>query len=57
MGRKKLATVCEVEDCGLTHEETRIVKGMCRKHYKRFTRNGVPFSETPKPGHWSWPPR
>lgn len=18
---------------------------------------GVPYSETPKPGHWSWPPR
>lgn len=18
---------------------------------------GIPFSETPKPGHWSWPPR
>ena len=41
MGRKKLATICEVADCGLTHEESRIVKGMCRKHYKRFMRKGT----------------
>ena len=20
-------------------------------------RHSVPFSETPKPGHWNWPPR
>lgn len=22
-----------------------------------FFNNSVPFSEDPKPGHWSWPPR
>lgn len=22
-----------------------------------FFNQDVPFSETPKPGHWSWPPR
>lgn len=22
-----------------------------------FFNRGVPYSETPKPGHWSWPPR
>lgn len=34
--------------------------GMCGLHVfgtEESDRNGVPFSETPKPGHWSWPPR
>lgn len=22
-----------------------------------FFNRGVPYSETPKPGHWNWPPR
>lgn len=22
-----------------------------------FDMHAVPFSETPRPGHWSWPPR
>lgn len=41
MARKVLATECSVEGCGITREETRIVKGMCRKHYKRMFRKGT----------------
>jgi hypothetical protein len=26
-------------------------------HDEKVRHRGVPFSPTPKPGHWSWPPR
>jgi hypothetical protein len=48
----RAAVVTEISDT----DETKV--GLCVFNPTGlFFNREVPFSETPKPGHWNWPPR
>lgn len=53
--RAAVVTLTQAEDPGIADPMT---VGLCILNPTgQFFNTAVPYSETPKPGHWNWPPR
>lgn len=59
VGKVLGAMITEVKDDeGHVDLDIRYPKSVCEEHItEEQVTVGYPYSETPRPGHWNWPPR